>query len=118
MAVVVVLEPVTVLPMMGASVPLYLFDDIMKVPVIGLGLPNDNKPYVHEGITDCVILWNSMDLGYLAVVASDALVRGELKPGDTSFHAGRLGTLKIRGDNILLGEPFRFTRENIDQFDF
>ena len=24
------------------------------VKVIGLGLPNDNKPYVHEGITDCV----------------------------------------------------------------
>ena len=25
--------------------------------VIGLGLPNDNKRYVHDGITDCVVLW-------------------------------------------------------------
>ena len=24
----------------------------------------------------------------------------------------------VAGDNILLGKPFRFTRENIDQFDF
>src|SRR5262249_28419230 len=28
------------------------------VKVIGLGLPNDNKRYVREGITDCVVLWN------------------------------------------------------------
>ena len=42
------------------------------VKVIGLGLPNDNKRYVHEGITDCVVLWNTMDLGYLTVHAADA----------------------------------------------
>ncbi|HKI19480.1 MAG TPA: substrate-binding domain-containing protein, partial [Isosphaeraceae bacterium] len=35
------------------------------VKVIGLGLPNDNNRYVHEGITDCIVLWNTMDLGYL-----------------------------------------------------
>src|SRR3954451_15798292 len=40
------------------------------VHVIGLGLPNENKKYVHEGITKDVILWNTMDLGYLAVTAS------------------------------------------------
>ena len=43
------------------------------VKVIGLGLPNDNKRYVHEGITDCVVLWNTMDLGYLTVHAAAAL---------------------------------------------
>ncbi|HEY2882660.1 MAG TPA: substrate-binding domain-containing protein, partial [Pirellulales bacterium] len=25
------------------------------VRVIGLGLPNDNKPYIHEGVTDCIV---------------------------------------------------------------
>ncbi len=34
------------------------------VKVIGLGLPNDSKRFVHDGITDAVILWNTMDLGY------------------------------------------------------
>ena len=33
-------------------------------------------------------------------------------------HAWRLGEVKIDGDNILLGEPFTFTKENIEQFDF
>ncbi len=54
------------------------------VKVIGLGLPNDNKRYVHEGITDCVVLWNTMDLGYLTVQAARALADGTLKRGDTS----------------------------------
>ncbi|RUL87280.1 substrate-binding domain-containing protein [Tautonia sociabilis] len=88
------------------------------VKVIGLGLPNDNKRYVHEGITKAVILWNSMDLGYLTVHAAKALEDGTLKPGDDRFEAGRLGSVDIRGDNILLGEPFTFTEANIDQFDF
>lgn len=88
------------------------------VKVIGLGLPNDNKRYVKEGITDCVVLWNSMDLGYLAVVAADQLARGELKPGAAAMQGGRLGKIAILGDNILLGAPFTFTKENIDQFDF
>jgi rhamnose transport system permease protein len=88
------------------------------VKVIGLGLPNDNKRYVHEGITDCLVLWNSMDLGYLAVYASQAVALGTLKPGDKETTAGRIGRVEIAGDNILLGKPFTFTKENIDKFNF
>lgn len=88
------------------------------VKVLGLGLPNDNKRYVHEGITDCIVLWNTMDLGYLTVHTAEALKRGTLKAGDTSIRAGRLGSIAIAGDNILLGKPFTFTKDNIDQFDF
>jgi ABC-type sugar transport system substrate-binding protein len=89
-----------------------------KVKVIGLGLPNENKRYVHEGVTDAVILWNTEDLGYLTVYAGVALAKGELKPGASRIEAGSLGSFKIQGDNILLGKPFLFTKENIDRFDF
>jgi ABC-type sugar transport system substrate-binding protein len=88
------------------------------VKVVGLGLPNDNKRYVHDGITDAVILWNTMDLGYLTVQAADALAKGGLKAGDKTFRAGRLKAVQIAGDNILLGQPFTFTKDNIDKFDF
>lgn len=89
-----------------------------KVKVIGLGLPNENKRYVHEGVTESVILWNTMDLGYLTIYAANAVAKDQLKLGATSFKAGTLGTFEIKGDNILLGKPFIFNKDNIDQFDF
>jgi rhamnose transport system substrate-binding protein len=88
------------------------------VKVVGLGLPSENKAYVKEGVTQSVILWKVEDLGYLAIRAGAAVADGSLKKGDTEFNAGKLGTLKVEGDNILLGTPFAFTKENIDQFDF
>jgi rhamnose transport system substrate-binding protein len=89
-----------------------------QVKLIGLGLPNENKRYVKDGVTDTVILWKTLDLGYLTIHAATALAKGELKAGATSFKAGKLGEFKIAGDNILLGEPFKFTKANIDQFNF
>ena len=89
-----------------------------KVKVLGLGLPNENKRYVHEGVTDAVILWNTEDLGYLTVYAAAALAKGELKPGAKSIKAGKLGEFQIEGDNIMLGKPYVFTKDNIDKFDF
>lgn len=88
------------------------------VKVIGLGLPNDNKRFVKEGITDGVVLWNTMDLGYLAVHAASAICRGELKPGQSQLRAGKLGVKDVVGDNVMLGTPFTFDKSNIDQFDF
>jgi rhamnose transport system substrate-binding protein len=88
------------------------------VKVMGLGLPNDSKKYVHEGITDNVVLWNTMDLGYLAVTAAYDVKMGTLKPGDKSLQAGRLGKINVEGDNIVLGKPFTFTKENIDKYNF
>ena len=89
-----------------------------KVKVMGLGLPNENKRYVHAGVTSSIILWNTGDLGYLAIYAGVALAKDELKQGAKTFKAGSLGTFSIAGDNILLGKPFIFTKANIDQFDF
>ena len=88
------------------------------VKVIGLGLPNENKAYVHAGVTDNVILWSTQDLGALTVRAAVALVNGTLKPSDPSFDAGFLGRFEIQGDQIYLGKPIIFTKDNIDQYDF
>jgi rhamnose transport system substrate-binding protein len=88
------------------------------VKVIGLGLPSENRKYVHEGVTQSVILWKTTDLGYLTIKVAADLANGKLKPGDTVYHAGRLGDLEVKGDSIILGKPFIFNNENIDQFDF
>ena len=90
----------------------------MSVKVTGLSLPNMCKPYVHAGIISSIVLWNTGDLGYLTVVAGHALARGQLTRGATAMDAGRLGSIAIDKDQILLGKPFVFTKDNIDNFDF
>ncbi len=86
--------------------------------VIGLSLPNINKPYVHGGVVQTVILWNTKDLGYLTVLAASQMVNGTFAPGATSIDAGRLGRLEVRGKEIILGAPLLMTKANIDQYDF
>jgi rhamnose transport system substrate-binding protein len=88
------------------------------VHVIGLSLPNINKPYVHGGWVQTVVLWNTRDLGYLTIHAGLQLLQGTLSAGAASMQGGRLGQLQIRGSEIILGPPLKFTKGNIDQFDF
>jgi rhamnose transport system permease protein len=88
------------------------------VNVIGLSLPNINKPYVHDGIVQTVVLWNTRDLGYLAVYASALTAQGRISAGADSIEAGRLGRIQIRGSEVILGVPMLFTKKNIDQYDF
>jgi rhamnose transport system substrate-binding protein len=92
---------------------------IGKIAVVGLSTPNQMKPFVKNGAVKDVILWNPVDLGYLAAYAMRASVDGTLKPGATELEAGKLGKVKIiNGSQILLGPPKVFNKENIDQFDF
>jgi rhamnose transport system permease protein len=88
------------------------------VKVTGLSLPNMCKPYVHAGVVDHIVLWNTLDLGYLTVYAARALATGELAPGARKLAAGRLGSIEVSGDQVMLGAPFVFNAENIDRFDF
>jgi rhamnose transport system permease protein len=88
------------------------------VNVIGLSLPNMNKPYVHDGWVQTVVLWNTRDLGYLTVLAGSLLTQNKISASTTAFEAGRLGTIQIRGSEIVLGAPVMFTKANIDKFDF
>jgi rhamnose transport system permease protein len=89
-----------------------------EVRVIGLSLPNINKPYVHDGTVQTVVLWNTADLGYLAVKVAAALAANRLTLPASSFDTGRLGVVRIRGTEVLLGPPLLFTKSNIDRFDF
>lgn len=89
-----------------------------EVKVIGLSVPSLCRSYVHAGIIDSIILWNTVDLGYLTVQAAVALHDGRLRAGSTALAAGRLGSIEVRGADVLLGAPFRFDASNIDQFDF
>ena len=89
-----------------------------KILVTGLSTPNDMKKFVHSGTVKSVVLWNTVDLGYLTIYVAEALATGKLVEGATSFTAGRLGEKEIAGDNVLLGDILVFTKDNIDNYDF
>lgn len=90
-----------------------------ETTVVGLATPNAMKPYVGSGCVKSAVLWDTGAMGSAAVQALHAAAQGTLKPGDTSFDAGDLGTLQIiNGSQILLGAPTVFTAENINGYDF
>ncbi len=92
-----------------------------KIMLTGLGLPSEMASYIKDGICESMYLWNPLDIGYLAGATAIALDKGEItgKVGE-SFQAGRLGKRSIiaadGGTEIMLGEPFRFDKNNIDEW--
>jgi rhamnose transport system substrate-binding protein len=76
--------------------------------------------YVENGTIEEFALWNPVDLGYLAYHTAAALVTDQITGAEgETFQAGRLGSYTV-GENgeVLLGPPFVFNADNIDQFDF
>jgi rhamnose transport system substrate-binding protein len=88
------------------------------VKVIGLSLPSMCRSFIKEGVVESIVLWNTVDLGYLTVYSASASASGQLKRGDRMIRAGRLGQLEVAGDEVRLGAPFIFNRSNIDNFSF
>ncbi|MGH8230323.1 MAG: M20/M25/M40 family metallo-hydrolase [Steroidobacteraceae bacterium] len=62
--------PVAVLPMMGGSVPMYLFADVFKVPVVGLPIVNfDNNQHAANENQRLQNLWDGIET-YAAMMGS------------------------------------------------
>jgi rhamnose transport system substrate-binding protein len=82
------------------------------------------REYVKSGASPQFALWNPGDLGYLSIYALDALATGKIKGnvGD-KFTAGKLGEYTVQenpdlGKNVLLGPPFVYNKDNIDDFNW
>jgi rhamnose transport system substrate-binding protein len=93
-----------------------------KIALTGLGLPSEMQEYIKNGCCKEMALWNPSDLGYLTVYATHALLTGKIsgKPGE-KFSGGKLGEYTTvdegnGGTMVLLGPPFKFNAENIDEW--
>jgi acetylornithine deacetylase/succinyl-diaminopimelate desuccinylase-like protein len=61
--------PVVVVPMMGGSVPLYLFADVFDAPIIGVPIVNhDNNQHAANENLRLQNLWDGINL-YAALMA-------------------------------------------------
>ncbi len=103
----------------GAADAIETTGTVGKVHLVCLATPNTMRDFIKRGTVEAIYLWNTVDLGYLAMYTAHAVLTGELTPESPTFEAGRLGTYTADANGvILLGPPFRFDKENIDQFHF
>lgn len=93
-----------------------------KVIVNGIGLPSQAVDYIKDGTLPEMILWNPVDLGYLAVYANYNLLTKKItgKAGD-SFTTKRLGEFVVHdyedGGTAVTGHSnVVFTKENVDEW--
>lgn len=93
-----------------------------QIHLTGLGLPSEMKEYILNGTCLAMALWNPCDLGNMAIYITRALITGEI--------TGEIGETLVIGDfgektiiegadgapEILLGPPFQFNAENIEEW--
>ena len=92
----------------------------LRVKVTVSPRPPDMTGTVEDGTVTEFALWNPDQLGYLAAYTAQALVNGDIsgEEGDT-FTAGELGEYTVGADGVVvLGDPFVFDAENVNDFEF
>jgi len=103
----------------GVAEAVKQLDLVGQVAVTGLGVPSLVRPYIKDGTIKQVALWNPVDMGYGAIYMVKAQLDGTLDPNSGFLEAGRLGRLEFTDEStLLLGDPYIFNAENIDDFDF
>jgi len=80
------------------------------VNVIGLSLPNINKPVCARRRRADGGPLEHPGPGYLAVYASALVAQHRLAPGARGLEAGRLGTIEVRDTQIIWGRRCCSTR--------
>ena len=112
------LYALTTVALPGAAEALRKEKAFDKVYLTGISTPNAMRDYVKAGVAKEFVLWNPIDLGYLAVTSAKALLDGKLTRESTRLEAGRLGSMQVNDRVVLLGEPLVFNKDNISQHNF
>ena len=88
--------------------------------ITGLATPNALKTYILDETNplDTGVLWNCMDLGYLAVMTGYQMGTGELTADSATMMTTRLGEKAIEDKMILLGDALIFDKTNVEQFNY
>lgn len=87
-----------------------------RIVVCGLSTPNLMRQYIKDGTVKEFVGTSPVNFGYLTVHTAKLLkVSGKLPK---QFKAGRLGDVSVEGSMVIMGEPIRFNKGNIDDYDF
>lgn len=91
-----------------------------KIALTGNTTPGPMKTYLKEGILESFFLWDPRQLGDLTVRVAVALVEGQpLKAGISVNGSSPLVFSPSEPSTIIMtAEPLKFTKQNIDQYDW
>jgi rhamnose transport system substrate-binding protein len=99
-----------------------------ELKVVGFGIPSTMKDYVLEGTCQQFLLWNTMDLGYVAATIMHKCCTGEfegklgekVKMGRPTMGEPDAEYEVIVGEDgdpyVLLGPPMKFDKSNIEKW--
>ena len=103
----------------GAAKAIQLAGRVGKIHLVGNSTPGRMRQHVKNGVLECFFLWDPRDLGYLTVHCAKLLVDGdELRNGRPIGPDLELTFSDHDPKMVILSDPIRFTRENIDSVDF
>lgn len=103
----------------GASEAVKRSNKIGKVAVVGNSTPNKMRPYIKDGVLQSFYLWDPRALGSLTVALAKLLVDGkQIQDGMDVPGFGKIGLSATDPKTIIMAKPIRFTKENIDKYDF
>ena len=103
----------------GAAEAVKRAGKIGKVAIVGNSTPNKMRPYIKDGVLESFYLWDPRALGSLTVAVAKLLVDGKkIEDGMDVPGFGKVTLSKEDPTTVIMAEPIRFTKENIDKFDF
>lgn len=103
----------------GAAEAVKRADKVGKVAIVGNSTPNKMRPYIKEGVLESFYLWDPRALGSLTVALAKHLVEGKsIENGMNLPGFGKITISKNDPKTVIMAEPIRFTKENIDTHDF
>jgi ABC-type sugar transport system substrate-binding protein len=103
----------------GAADAIERAGKVGQVALVGNTTPGKMKGFLERGVLKSFYLWDPRELGALTIKLATMLVRGqEVAPGVEVPGHGPLRFSDHDPKMVIMAEPIRFTRENIDQYDW
>ncbi len=87
-----------------------------EIKVVGLSTPSLMMDYLLDGSAQMATLWSPKKLGYLTVALAIQLLDGQMPYDGQEIR--NAGSIRVKGDTVIMGEPLDFTAENVIQYDF
>jgi ABC-type sugar transport system substrate-binding protein len=103
----------------GAAEAVKRAGKVGRVAIVGNSTPGKMRAYIKEGVLESFYLWDPRELGALTVRLAKMLVDGvELREGLEVPGHNKLTFSQRDPKTVIMADPIRFTKENIDAYDF